>query len=42
MTAQARELVHSDIKPDNPPERAARYLRSQYAMGKNQVSRDRD
>ena len=26
MTAQARELVHSDIKPDNPPERAAHYL----------------
>ena len=23
MTAQGRELVHSDIKPDNPPERAA-------------------
>jgi len=26
MTAQARKLVHSDIKPDNPPERAAHYL----------------
>ena len=26
MTAQARELVHSDIKPDNPTERAAHYL----------------
>ena len=26
MTAQARKLVHSDIKPDNPPERVAHYL----------------
>ena len=26
MTAQARELVHSDIKPENTPERAAHYL----------------
>jgi len=26
MTAQARELVHSDIKPENPTERAAHYL----------------
>jgi hypothetical protein len=26
MSNQARKLVHSDIKPENPPERAAHYL----------------
>ena len=26
MTAQARKVVHSDIKPENPPELASRYL----------------
>ena len=26
MSDQARKLVHSDIKPENPPERAAPYL----------------
>ena len=26
MSNQARKLVHSDIKPDNPPERVAHYL----------------
>jgi len=26
MTMQGRKLVHSDIKPENPPERAAHYL----------------
>ena len=26
MSNQARKLVHSDIKPDNPPDRAAHYL----------------
>jgi len=26
MSAPARTLVHSDIKPENPPQRAARYL----------------
>jgi hypothetical protein len=25
-SAQAREVVHSDIKPDNSPERAAHYV----------------
>jgi anti-sigma factor ChrR (cupin superfamily) len=26
MPAQSRKLVHADIKPDNPPELASRYL----------------
>ena len=26
MSAQARKLVHSDIKPENAPELASRYL----------------
>ena len=26
MSMQERKLVHSDIKPGNPPERAARYV----------------
>src|ERR1700741_109265 len=26
MSRPERELVHSDIKPENPPERAAHYL----------------
>src|SRR5579884_2275963 len=26
MTAQSRKVVHADIKPENPPERAAHYL----------------
>ncbi len=26
MSVQARKLVHGDIKPENPPERAAHYL----------------
>ena len=26
MSAQARKVVHSDIKPENPPELASRYL----------------
>ena len=26
MAMQDRKLVHSDIKPENPPERAAHYL----------------
>ena len=26
MSMQGRKLVHSDIKPENPPERAAHYL----------------
>ena len=26
MSVQARNLVHADIKPDNPPERAAHYV----------------
>ena len=26
MSAQARKVVHSDIKPENPPERASHYL----------------
>ena len=26
MTAQTRKVVHADIKPENPPERAAHYL----------------
>ena len=26
MSAPARKVVHSDIKPDNPPERAAHYV----------------
>src|SRR5262249_8680359 len=26
MSNQARKLVHADIKPENPPERAANYL----------------
>jgi hypothetical protein len=26
MSTQERKIVHSDIKPENPPERAAHYL----------------
>jgi hypothetical protein len=26
MSAQPRNVVHPDIKPDNPPERASRYI----------------
>ena len=26
MSAPARKVVHSDIKPENPPERAAHFL----------------
>jgi anti-sigma factor ChrR (cupin superfamily) len=26
MSVQTRQLVHPDMKPENPPERAARYL----------------
>ena len=26
MTAQTRKVVHADIKPENPPERAAQYV----------------
>ena len=26
MSRPERQLVHSDIKPENPPERAAHYL----------------
>ena len=26
MTAQTRKVVHADIRPENPPERAAHYV----------------